>query len=420
MIELPNYPVQKVVLAYSGGLDTSCLLKLFLEKGIDVYTFTADLGASEYGDQQLQAAKQKALALGATDALVHDVKDEFAEEFVKYSLWANGAYQQHYPNSTALARPLVAKHLVQVAQEVGADAVAHGCTGKGNDQLRFELAVNSLDPNLNVLAPIRDLQLSRDVEEQYAHHHGIPVSKKSTYSVDANLWGRSIECGPLENPATAPPDDAFEWVKPAQTAPDTPQTVKIHFENGVPVQLQSEDLDVSGFLSVIQSLNALAGNHGVGVFDHVEDRVVGFKSREVYECPAAAVLLKAHVDLEKMVLTKDELDFKHHADVTFGEKTFQGKWFSPLMASLKTYLAHTQAVVSGWVDVKLYKGHAQVIARDSPHSLHQHALATYTHGSTFNQHFSEGFCKIYALQTVTANQVRTCGTTPDFKPLTYS
>ncbi|MBI4360876.1 argininosuccinate synthase [Candidatus Micrarchaeota archaeon] len=420
MIELPDYDADQVVLAYSGGLDTSCLLKLFLEKGMEVCTFTADLGAREYNDQHLDAAKQKALALGATNAVVHDVKQEFADEFVTYSIWANGTYQNHYPNSTALARPLVAKHLVDVAHAVGADAVAHGSTGKGNDQLRFELAVNSLDASLQVLAPIRDLQLSRDVEEKYAHQRGIAVSKQSTYSVDANLWGRSIECGPLENPAVAPPQDAFEWVNPAEAAPDQAETVKLHFEHGTPVELETATQTVSGTLSVIQHLNELAGLHGIGVFDHVEDRVVGFKSREVYECPAAAVILKAHFDLEKMVLTKDELDFKRHADAAFGEMTFQGKWFSPLMASLKTYLADAQTPVSGWVDVKLYKGHAQVIARHSENSLHQHALATYTQQSTFNQKHSEGFCKIYALQTVTANQVRPCGTTPDFKPSTYS
>ncbi|MDP2717951.1 MAG: argininosuccinate synthase, partial [Candidatus Micrarchaeota archaeon] len=275
----------------------------------------------------------------------------------------------------------------------------------------------SLDSGLKVLAPVRDLQWTRDEETAFAAENGIPIPKQSTYSVDANLFGRSIECGPLENPQTVPPWDAFEWVAAPEHAPENAETVKIHFQNGVPIALETAHDNIHGTLSVIQALNALAGKHGIGVFDHVEDRLVGFKSREVYECPAAAVLLAAHADLEKLVLAKDELDFKHHADRTFAEATFQGKWFSPLMDSLRAFLVENQQAVTGWVSVKLYKGACHVNARFSPHSLHSHAMATYGANSTFEQGHGAGFCALYSLSTVTANQVKKCWTTPDSKPL---
>ncbi len=406
MFTLPGYGCKKVVLAYSGGLDTSVLLKLFTEAGVEVVTLTLDFGQQEYADQALEEAKNKALLLGASQALVEDVKLEFAEEYVKKAVWANSLYGGNYPNSTSIGRPLIAKCLVAAAHATGADAVVHGSTGKGNDQLRFETSVKALDPSLEVLAPVRDLGLSRDAEVEYALAHGVPVSQKSKYSVDANLWGRSIECGSLEDPANVPPADAFEWVSLPEEAPNTPQSIKLYFQGGVPSKIEGGEVTVEGLLQVIQSLNHLAGKHGVGVYDGMEDRVIGLKTRELYECPAAMVLLKAHFDLEKLVLTKDELDFKQHAEKAFSDLTYQGKWFTPLMQKLWHYLEASQQDVTGWVQVKLYKGTALPVARSSPYSLLQPKLSTYDSHSTFDQSKAKGFCELYALPTVVASKVK--------------
>lgn len=301
--------VSRVVLAYSGGLDTSVAIKWLQERcGAEVITVTVDVGQQD----DFKAIEEKAWKLKVLNHYTIDAKEEFARDYVFRAVKANALYEDKYPLSAALSRPLISSKLVEVAHKEGADAVAHGCTGKGNDQLRFEITIKALDPSLKVLAPIRDWGMSREEEIEYAKRHGIPISTVSKkYSIDQNLWGRSIECGPLEDPATPPPEDAFEWTVAPEKAPNEPQTVEIRFESGVPVKLNGVSLLPH---ELLVKLNDIAGKHGVGRIDHMEDRIVGFKSREVYECPAAVTLIEAHRDLEKLVLNRHELSFKKLAD----------------------------------------------------------------------------------------------------------
>ena len=382
----------KVVLAYSGGLDTSVAVRWLQEKGLDVITLTVDVG--QPGD--LEATRRKAEKIGAKKCYVVDAKDEFAEDYIARALKANALYEGQYPLSTALARPLIGKHLVDVARREGASFVAHGCTGKGNDQVRFDLCTTALAPELQVIAPARVWGMSREEEIEYAKERGVPVpvAVDSPYSTDENLWGRSVECGILENAAIEPPEEAFEWTTSPAEAPDEPAYVNIRFEAGTPVALgtRSENL-----LTTINTLNRIAGDHAVGRIDHVESRVVGIKSREVYECPAAVVLIAGHQALEAMVLPRDLLEFKRSVEARYANLIYEGLWFTPLREALDAFIETTQERVTGEVSVKLYKGSARVVGRTSPYSLYDPAMATYSAGDRFRQEMAEGFIYVWGL-----------------------
>jgi len=387
----------KVALAYSGGLDTSVMVKWLQEKyEAEVYTVTLDVGQGE----DLEAIAERARRLGVADHFSIDAKREFVEGYVFPAIKANALYEGKYPVSTALSRPLIARKLVEVAERVGADAVAHGCTGKGNDQVRIEVTVRALNPELKVIAPVREWGLTREAEIEYARRHGIPVSeRRSVYSVDQNLWGRSIECGPLEDPAEEPPEEVFEWTVPPERAPEAPTYVALVFEKGVPVELNGERLDG---VELISRLNRLAGLNAVGRIDHIEDRLVGIKSREVYECPAAACILEAHRDLEKLVLTRHELAFKELVDREWTWLVYSGLWEDPLREDLESFIESCQSRVEGEVRLKLHRGSLRVVARSSPYSLYEHGLATYTGESRFDQSWSKGFIELWGLQSATA------------------
>ncbi len=383
---------QRVVLAYSGGLDTSVAIRWLKDKGLDVVTLTIDVGQPA----DLAAVQRKAEATGARKAYVVDARKEFAEDYIAPALKANAMYEGQYPLSTALARPLIGKLLVDIARKEGAAFVAHGCTGKGNDQVRFDLCTTALAPDLQVIAPAREWNMTREQEIEYAKANGIPVpaTKASPYSTDENLWGRSVECGVLEDPAIEPPEEAFEWTTSPLAAPNEPAYVNLRFEGGVPVALNGTAMDLLG---IIEKLNRLAGAHGVGRIDHVESRVVGIKSREVYECPAATVLVKAHQALEAMVLPRDVLDFKRSVEGRYAILIYDGLWFTPLREALDAFVEDTQERVTGEVSVKLFKGSATVVGRTSPYSLYQHQLATYSSGDAFKQEMAEGFIYVWGL-----------------------
>lgn len=392
----------KVVLAYSGGLDTSVAIKWIQENyGVDVVTLTVDVGQQE----DLQAIEAKAKAIGALNHYFIDAKKEFAERYVFKGVKANAFYQGKYPLSTALARPLIASKLVEIAEKESAVGVAHGCTGKGNDQIRFDLTIKALAPHLKIVAPIREWKMTRDSEIEYARSKGIPMppERKKIYSTDQNLWGRSVECGPLEDPSVEPPDDAFEWTTAPEKAPDRAEYVSITFEDGVPTALNGEVLPA---VELFERLNALAGKHGVGRIDHMEDRMVGIKSREVYECPAAQVIIEAHKDLEKAVLTRHELGFKARVDEEWTFLVYAGLWMDPLRESLDAFIDKTQERVCGVVRVKLYKGGLHVVGRSSPLTLYDLNLATYEGETTFDQTLAEGFIELWGLQTKAANIVK--------------
>lgn len=398
----------KVVLAYSGGLDTSVAIPWLKEtKGLDVVAVTVDVGQPV----DLRAVQRKAEASGAVRAYVADAKQEFAESFVLPALRANALYEGIYPLSTALARPLIARHLVEVARAEGARYVAHGCTGKGNDQVRFDLSTTSLAPDLVVIAPAREWGMSRDDEIVYAREHGIPVAATSAspYSTDENLWGRSVECGILEDPAIEPPEEAYGWTRSPDTAPDVPEYVTLTFDAGVPVALNGVR---SPFHELITGLNTLAGGHGVGRIDHLESRVVGIKSREVYECPAAEVLIAAHRALEALVLPRDLLEFKRLVEQRYSTLIYDGLWYTPLKEALDAFVGTTQERVTGEVTVKLFKGAARVTGRRSPFALYQSALATYSAGDRFRHAMAEGFIYVWGLPARTWAAVGAHATPP--------
>lgn len=388
--------IDHALLMYSGGLDTSVMLTWIQDQyEADVSTFTVDVGQRE---AHLEQVKEKALDLGAKNAFVIDAKEQFAEEYIATSIKANGLYQDSYPLSTALARPLMSEIAVEYANAEGISAIAHGSTGKGNDQVRFEASITALDDSINVLAPIRKWDMGRDEELAYAEEKGIPipVDEGSPYSIDENLWGRSVECGELENPSTEPPEDVHELTNPVSETPDEAEYVQLDFENGVPVALNGEKMDL---VSLIKELNELAGKHGVGLIDMVEDRIVGLKSREIYETPAAAVILKAHEELEKYCSTRHENGFKPSVDKKWAEMVYQGLAFDPLMSDLNAYIEKVNEKVKGEVELKLFKGKATVTGRSSENGLYSYSLATYDEGSTFNQSSSEGFIDIWSLPT---------------------
>ena len=393
---------RKVVLAYSGGLDTSVSIKWIEEKyDADVITVTLDVGQPV----DLKEVEERAKLIGAIKHYSIDAKQEFALHYVFPAVKANALYEGKYPVSSALSRPLIASKIVEVARKEGADAVAHGCTGKGNDQVRFDITIKSLAPDLKIIAPVREWNLTRDEEIKFAKENGIPipVDVESPYSVDENLWGRSIECGLLEHPDQEPPEDVFKWTVPPEKAPDKPEYVTIEFENGVPTALNGEEMDP---VTLISTLNWVAGRHGVGRIDHIEDRLVGIKSREVYECPAATLILEAHKDLEKLSLTRHEIMFKQQVDAKWAFLVYTGLWMDPLREALDAFIDKTQGRVHGWVRLKLFKGGFRVVARSSPSSLYNLNLATYEVRTTFNQAWSPGFIALWGLPTVTSNALR--------------
>jgi argininosuccinate synthase len=383
---------KKVVLAYSGGLDTSVCLKWFEQQGAEPYALYLDLGQGEPAED----VKAKALKIGAADAFVKDAKAEFAEEYVAPAIKANALYGGKYPLFTALGRPLIAKKLVEVAREVVATHIAHGSTGKGNDQVRFDVTAASIAPDLTVVAPVRDWNMSRPEEMAYAEKHGIPVpvTKESPYSVDANLFGRSIEAGPLEDPDHEPTEDVFELTTDPEEAPDTPEYVELGFAEGLPVSLNGEELPL---VELIVELDRIAGAHGMGRVDMIEDRLVGIKSREIYECPAALAIIQAHKELETMTLTKDVLRFKATVEQRYAELTYDGLWFTPLKAALDAFVAETQKTVTGTVRLKLYKGSSTVAGRTAPRALYSKELATYDPNSTFDEAAAAGFIALWGL-----------------------
>jgi argininosuccinate synthase len=383
---------KKVVLAYSGGLDTSVCVKWLELQGAEVYALYLDLGQGEPATD----VRAKALGIGAADAFVRDARAEFVEEYVAPAVRANALYGGKYPLFTALGRPLIAKKLVEAAREVGATHIAHGSTGKGNDQVRFDVTTASIAPDLTVVAPVRDWNMSRPEEMTYAEEHGIPVptTAESPYSVDANLWGRSIEAGPLEDPDHEPTEDVFELTTSPEDAPNTPQYVEIGFEEGLPASLEGEEL---ALVDLIGELNTVAGAHGVGRIDMVEDRLVGIKSREIYEAPAAAAIIRAHQELETLTLTKDVLRFKASVEQRYAELTYDGLWFTPLKKALDAFIAETQNTVTGTVRLKLYKGSMTVAGRTAPRALYSKELATYDPNSTFDEAAAAGFIALWGL-----------------------
>ncbi|MGI6443103.1 MAG: argininosuccinate synthase [Synergistaceae bacterium] len=391
----------KLVLAYSGGLDTSVAIPWLKDQGYEVIALTMHVGQQE-GD--MEEIRQRALNAGAIKAYVVDLREAFVDTFVWPTLKSNALYQGVYPLNSALSRPMIAQALIWCAEKEGAVAVAHGCTGKGQDQVRIEVCCNALNPDIEVLAPVRDWQFTREEEMDYAAAHNIPVptTKKSPYSIDDNLWGRSIECGVLEDPWNKPPKDAYALTVDPTDAPDEEVTIEITFEAGIPVALNGKKMDS---LELIEQMNKMAGCAGVGRIDMVEDRLVGFKSREVYECPGAVALITAHRKLETITLAKDVLKTKKELEVKFAEMAYEGYWFSPLMEAIQAFMDSTQKSVNGTVRMSLYKGNATVNGMKSDTSVYSKELATYSTGDIFDQSAAVGFIKIWGMPIKTWRQV---------------
>ena len=398
-------PKEKILLAYSGGLDTSVAIHWLNEKyGCEVVAVTVDVGQSD----DLKDAMRRAKSIGASRAWVIDAKKEFVEDYVLPALKANALYEGNYPLGTAIARPLMVAKLVEMAKRLDATAIAHGCTGKGNDQVRFEVSIMALAPNLDILAPTRDWKMSREDEIVYAKEHGIPipVSVEKPYSIDESIWSRAIECGVLEDPWAEPPEDIYEWTKGIDNSPDVPEYVEVGFVQGNPVSLNGAKLDL---LDLIAKLNEIAGNNGVGRIDHIENRLVGIKSREVYEAPAATVLIKAHQDLESLVMTKDLLHYKKGIEQHYADLVYNGLWFSPLKEALDAFIEKTQELVTGTVKLKLFKGSAVVVGRESPYSLYSNSLSTYAKGDEFDHSAAKGFIYVWGLPLKVASMVKAGG-----------
>lgn len=391
---------EKVVLAYSGGLDTSVAIQWLIEKGYDVIACCLDVGEGK----DLQTVKEKALTVGAIESIMLDQVEVYAKDYLSYAIKGNTLYENTYPLISALSRPLIAKELVKVAHQFDAQYIAHGCTGKGNDQVRFEVAIHSLDPSIKTLAPVRDWGFSREEEIEYAKVHNIPIpiNLESPYSIDQNLWGRSNECGILENPYIEPPEDAYELTKSPVDAQDNPVYLEITFKDGLPTEIDGENLPLH---TLIKQLNKIGGEHGVGRIDHVENRLVGIKSREVYEAPGAMIIINAHQALETITLTKDVQHFKPYVEQQFANLVYNGLYFSPLSDHIRNMLNDMQQYVNGKVKVKLYKGNITVVGRTSDNSLYNEKLATYTKEDAFNQQASVGFIEIYELPTKLATEV---------------
>ncbi len=392
---------EKIVLAYSGGLDTSVSVKWIQEKyGYDVIALGLDVGEGK----DLEAIKNKALNVGAIKAYMIDAKELLAKEYILPALKANCLYEGKYPLSSALSRPLISKLLVEVAEKEGATAVAHGCTGKGNDQVRFEVSIQALNPSLKVVAPVREWGMTRDEEIKYAEENGIPVpvDLDNPFSIDANIWGRACEAGVLEDPWAEAPEAAFDWTNPIELTPDAAEYIEIEFEQGVPVALNGEQLPL---VQLIETLNTLGGKHGVGRIDHIENRLVGIKSREVYENPAALILINAHRELEFLTLTREVTQFKTQVEQQMAKIIYEGLWYSPIKPALDAFIEETQKVVSGTIRVKLHKGNHTVVGRKSPHSLYNEELATYAKGDAFDHNAAVGFIKLWGLPTKVYSEV---------------
>lgn len=397
---------QKIAVAYSGGLDTSVIVKWLQEKyGAEVITVTGNLGQKK----ELSGVPEKAYKTGAKKVYVQDLRDEFVEGYIFPALKAGALYEHSYPMATSLGRPLLAKALVEVARRERCTAVAHGCTGKGNDQVRFEASIAALAPDLRVLAPLRIWEFkSREEEIAYCERHGIPVSatKKNPYSIDENVWGTAIECGVLEDPMVEPPEDAYQRTVAPEEAPEKPTYVTIEFKQGVPVALNGRRM--KGF-DIIDELNEVAGTNGVGRLDLIENRLVGIKSREIYEAPAAVVLHFAHQELERMTLEKEVAHYKAKMAQDYATLVYNGLWFTPLREAMDAFINETQKPVNGMVKVKLYKGNVDVAGRSSPNSLYDTKLATYTQEDTFDHQASEGYIKIFSLPMKTFYQINLNG-----------
>jgi argininosuccinate synthase len=386
---------EKIILAYSGGLDTSVSVKWIQDKyGYDVIALGLDVGEGK----DLEAIKNKALNVGAIKAYMIDAKELLAKEYILPALKANCLYEGKYPLSSALSRPLISKLLVEVAEKEGATAVAHGCTGKGNDQVRFEVSIQALNPSLKVVAPVREWGMTRDEEIKYAEENGIPipVDLDNPFSIDANIWGRACEAGVLEDPWAEAPEAAFDWTNPIELTPDAAEYVEIEFEQGVPVALNGEKLPL---VQLIETLNTLGGKHGVGRIDHIENRLVGIKSREVYENPAALILINAHKELEFLTLTREVSQFKTQVEQQMAKIIYEGLWYSPIKPALDAFINETQKTVTGTIRVKLHKGNHMVVGRKSPYSLYNEELATYSKGDAFDHNAAVGFIKIWGLPT---------------------
>ncbi|HEY6115681.1 MAG TPA: argininosuccinate synthase [Candidatus Dormibacteraeota bacterium] len=394
-------PAKRVVLAYSGGLDTSVAIRWLKDQGWDVIAFTVDLGEKK----DLDAIQARALKTGASAAYVADGRLPFLQLFVWPSLQAGAVYEKEYPLATALGRPLIAAMMVEVARREGAQAVAHGCTGKGNDQVRFDVTTAALAPDLQVVAPVREWSMNRDDELEFAAKHGIevPATTRSPYSTDENLWGRSIEAGVLEDPWAEPPKDVYAWTRDPRQCPDEPAYVEISFKEGIPTALDGKPCAA---LDIVTTLNKVGGDNGVGRIDHLENRLIGIKSREIYEAPAAVLLLQAHQALEDITLPKEVARFKDLVSQQWAQMVYDGLWFSPLRDALYAFVAETQRHVTGEVRLKLYRGSSQVVGRKGPRQLYQHALATYGKGDQFDQSAAAGFIKLWGMGLRTSARVQ--------------
>ncbi len=386
---------EKIVLAYSGGLDTSVAIKWLQDNyNYDVIAVSLDVGEGK----DLTFVKDKALKVGAVESYVFDAKEKFAREYVLPVIQANAMYENKYPLVSALSRPLISEVLVEFAQKCGAKAIAHGCTGKGNDQVRFEVSIMALDPSLEVVAPVREWGWSREEEIEYAQKHDIPIpiNLDNPYSIDQNLWGRACECGVLEDPWREPPEGAYDLTCHIAKAPDEPEEIELTFEQGCPVALNGEQLPLG---ELILKLNGIAGKHGIGRIDHVENRLVGIKSREVYETPGATVIMTAHRELECLTLPREVAHFKPIVENKLAHIIYEGLWFSPIRKAVMAFIEETQKTVSGTVRVKLFKGHAIVVGRKSENSLYDLELATYNAEDKFDHKAAVGFIQLYGLPT---------------------
>ena len=383
---------EKVILAYSGGLDTSVSIKWLTDQGYDVVACCLDIGEG----RDTQSIKDKALAVGAIESYAIDAREEFAQDFALIALQGNTFYENSYPLVSALSRPLIAKKLVELALATGATTVAHGCTGKGNDQVRFEVAIAALAPHLKVIAPVREWKWSREEEIAYAAEKGVPIPADldNPYSIDQNLWGRACECGVLEDPWATPPRGAYAITQELEDTPDVPTIVEITFDQGIPTALDGETLNLA---ELIMKMNRLAGEHGIGRIDHIENRLVGIKSREVYECPGAMALMTAHKELEDLVFVRELAHFKPIIEQQLAQVIYDGLWFNPLTDALIAFLKNTQVYVNGIVRLKLFKGNVICEGRKSENSLYDENLATYTSADTFDQHAAIGFIKLWGL-----------------------
>lgn len=385
---------EKVILAYSGGLDTSVSIKWLVDEGYDVIACCLDIGEG----RDTEFIKNKALQVGASESYAIDAREEFSQDFVLVALQGNTYYENSYPLVSALSRPLISKKLVELAHQTGATTIAHGCTGKGNDQVRFEVSIAALDPNLKIIAPVREWKWSREEEIHYAAEKGVPIPADldNPYSIDQNLWGRACECGVLEDPWATPPAGAYTITSELEETPDKPTIIEITFKKGVPTALDGEELSLA---TLILKLNTIAGVHGIGRIDHIENRLVGIKSREVYECPGAEVLMKAHKELEDLTFVREMAHFKPVIEQQLSQMIYDGLWFNPTMDALIAFLKQSQEVVNGILRVKLFKGNVIVEGRKSDNSLYNENLATYTSDDTFDQEAAVGFIKLWGLPT---------------------